>query len=379
MNQHGHTRRLAARSRARTGGFSLVELMVALVIGMIAIIFMFQIFANAEAQKRATTGSGNASSNANTALISMQNEITAGGYGFMSTDATSNGNIPMNIFGCPLTVTLPTATLTIPIAPVTINPQVLAAINNDVGTDILLIAYGNNNGSQEGDVILGEDATSTIYSVKTQFSHNVNDWVIAAPPNIGNGVASCTVPLVFDQITAITANTASVTVRHGAGTGATAPSVSQGVLYNLGYAPHLRAFGIFKGTLNMCDFVLSDCTNAANWTPIVSDIVSLRAEYGQDNSVAGAMTGMVSAWGQVTPTTACGWIRTSAVRIAVVARNNLRNKDLVTQAEPTWSGAEAIDLSAGGTNTDWQHYRYSTLETIVPIRNIVWMGAISGC
>ena len=46
-----------------------------------------------------------------------------------------------------------------------------------------------------------------------------------------------------------------------------------------------------------------------------------------------------------------------------------------------WAGAAVapIDLTVGGTVTDWQYYRYKTIETSVPIRNLIWKGSQSGC
>ena len=50
------------------GGFSLVEIMVALVIGMLGIIVMMQVFAMFEAQKRTTTGGDDAISSGSIAF-----------------------------------------------------------------------------------------------------------------------------------------------------------------------------------------------------------------------------------------------------------------------------------------------------------------------
>ena len=60
---------------ARPGGFTLVEVMVAMVIGMIGIIIMMQVFASAEGQKRTTTGTGDAQSNGAMAIYTLQRDI----------------------------------------------------------------------------------------------------------------------------------------------------------------------------------------------------------------------------------------------------------------------------------------------------------------
>src|SRR6267154_1802933 len=51
------------RSSRKQRGFSLIEIMVGIVIGMIAVLVIYQIFAAAEGIKRNTTGSGDAQQN----------------------------------------------------------------------------------------------------------------------------------------------------------------------------------------------------------------------------------------------------------------------------------------------------------------------------
>jgi type IV pilus assembly protein PilW len=80
--------------------------------------------------------------------------------------------------------------------------------------------------------------------------------------------------------------------------------------------------------------------------------------------------------------------RIKALRVAVVARSQLREKEVITGVDMTcnnvsgsnangpcaWrdttaSPAPIIDLSA---DPDWQRYRYRVYETIVPLRNVMW-------
>jgi len=52
-----------SRSSRRAAGFSLVELMIGLVIGMVAIVVMMQVFSVSEGYKRTTTGGDDAQNN----------------------------------------------------------------------------------------------------------------------------------------------------------------------------------------------------------------------------------------------------------------------------------------------------------------------------
>lgn len=331
-------------------GFTLVEVMVAMVIGMIGIVIMMQVFATAEGQKRATTGTGDAQSTGATALYELQRDIRQGGYGLNSLSLLSCGLV------LPSGATLPT------LGPAIINPRKADASlllpAGDANTDTLLIGYGSGAGSSEGDAITNPNGT--ILAVQTAANFVVGDAVIAAP--VSDGTVACALTLTLDRVTAVA--TPWVTI------GST-PAVPGGLLFNIGQAPAIRAYAIRGGNLTVCDYLANDCGNADNvgvatiWRPIDSNIVSLRAQYGHNN------TNPIT-WDQTTPTTACQWVQTSALRIAVVARNSQVDKYQITASAPTWEGSAALpfDLSA---RANWQNYRYKVFETVVPIRNLPWM------
>ncbi len=130
--------------------------------------------------------------------------------------------------------------------------------------------------------------------------------------------------------------------------------------------------------------------NDAVWVPSASDIASLRAQYGRDTS-GPPMDAIVDLFDQTTPTTNCGWVRTSAVRLAVVARSGQYSRNNVTMAAPSWMGDTVVTGSTTGANnptalpidlsadSNWQHYRYKVFETVIPLRNVTWMGVQPGC
>ena len=106
------------------------------------------------------------------------------------------------------------------------------------------------------------------------------------------------------------------------------------------------------------------------------------------------MDGTINEYNQTTPVNACQWARTPAIRLALVARSAQFEKENVTLAAPVWSGSTvsnvpptnptAVPIGAP-TNPDgtpdalWQRYRYRVFETVVPLRNVAWMGVVSGC
>jgi type IV pilus assembly protein PilW len=64
-------------------GFTLVEILVGLVLGLIAIIIMYQVFATFEGQRRTTVGSADAQSAGHLSMYMMEREVRLAGLGLM--------------------------------------------------------------------------------------------------------------------------------------------------------------------------------------------------------------------------------------------------------------------------------------------------------
>ena len=125
--------------RSGQSGFSLIEIMVGMVIGLLAIIVMMQVFAVSEERKRTANAGSDAQNSAVIALDGMQRHIGQSGYGFALTRLLGcNLQLP---FGAP-----------VPLAPVIINPAVIPG--GDANTDTLLISYGLGNDQPEGYNVL---------------------------------------------------------------------------------------------------------------------------------------------------------------------------------------------------------------------------------
>lgn len=368
--------------RARLG-FSLVEVMVAMVIGLLAMLVTLQVYALFEGQKRTTTGGADALNNGVIALSGLQNDLQQSGYGISA----------LNLLGC--SVGLPGGASLSALAPVTINAA--AITGQDANTDTLLVVYGSGNGSPEGDTITTQPATNT-YAVATPTSFSVNDKVIATPQARATPCA-----LGMEAVTSVSVGNSTASVASGVA------GMTNGALYNVGAAPVVHAYAIRNGNLTMCDYTVNDCGNAANntvttiWTPVANNIVSLRAQYGRDTT-AGTMDGIVDGFDQTVATpptvtsTQCGWARVSAVSVALLARSTQPEKPTsavlaVTTMAPTWAGSVAnsavpavlsgapFTLTATSVpgNFTWQNFRYKVFQTTVPLRNISWKGVQTGC
>jgi type IV pilus assembly protein PilW len=354
----------------KSAGFSLVEIMVAMVISLLGMLIMLQVYSNSEAQKRTTAGGDDAQNAGAIALYGLQRDIQQSGWGISS----------INLLGCnaQLRAGPPAVTLNA-IAPVTINHASITG--QDANTDTLVIVSGNSNGGQEGDTVTSQLLGNSVFTVASPNEFTAGDMVIARTTALP---ASCTVDTVISVVGA------NVTVTIGLA------GMTSGTLFNLGRAQKIRAYAIRGGNLTLCDYTANDCGLAANnantaiWVPIANNIVSMKAQYGRDTNAV-PMDGIVDIYDKVTPTTACGWVRTSSIRVALVARNSQSVQAGVTPIAPVWAGsltvavaaplpatvADPIDISL--SNANWQNYRHKVFQTLVPIRNITVKGVQTGC
>ncbi|MFM9968986.1 MAG: PilW family protein [Burkholderiales bacterium] len=354
---------LVARTEA---GFSLVEIMVGMVIGMFGLLIMMQVFSLAEEQKRTTTSGGDAQSTGAIALFGLQRDIRQAGYAISDP----------KMIGC--NVTLRSGVTLNSMAPMTINHASIPA--GDTNTDTLLVAYGNTNGTPQGDGIVSQ-ASQPAYTVQTSSSFVANDRVVATPSTRASPCA-----LTLDTVASVSGQVVTVS------TGIT--GMANGTLFNLGQAPKIYAYAIRNGNLTQCDYMVNNCSVAANvtsttiWVQIGGNIVSMRAQYGRDTA-SGTMDGFVDVFDQATPTTACTFARVSAARLALVVRSAQLEKTTVTTVAPTWEGTSVQTTNSPTNpnatpivltgNASWQSFRYRVFQTVVPLRNIAWAGAQTGC
>ncbi|MEO8278137.1 MAG: prepilin-type N-terminal cleavage/methylation domain-containing protein, partial [Ideonella sp.] len=79
FNHSSKSRRLGARADER--GVTLIELMVGMVIGLIAVLVISQVMLAAEGQKRTTTSGSDAQLTGTLALYTLQRDLQMSGYG----------------------------------------------------------------------------------------------------------------------------------------------------------------------------------------------------------------------------------------------------------------------------------------------------------
>ena len=382
-------------------GFSLVEILVALVIGLFATLVVLQMFTDAERRNRATSSTADAQSTGMIAFYQLQDQVQKSGFGINS----------VNLLGCPTKWNVVGgALISMPmvLAPVSINPQTTNGTTatalipaGDTNTDTLLIFSGNGAGQPEGSKISGQ-ISATSYPLQSISNIAIGDRVILSPDSLPG---SCGSGLLVDRITATNSGTSAVTVASGNGT-----TIGTAALYDLGPGPNganavptsttpangpsILAYAVRSQQLTVCDFTVNDCSLATKtsdqtiWVPVAANVVSLRALYLDDR---GAALGHAPTATQ--PVLACDWAHATAISLVMVTRSDEvehnpehPNLEYVTNAgvnAPVWTYDSAVQVplsdpsSAWRTNLadsqTWRKYRYKTLEAPVSLRNIAWI------
>lgn len=365
-------------------GFSLVEIMVGMIIGMLGILVIYQVFAVFEGQKRTTTSGSDAQQNGAIGLYAIERDVRMAGYGI---------NDPA-ILGCTIQAynvnsTAP-GTFTLTLVPVNIT-------KNPANTPDLITVFYSNASTLMSPARLQQTMPTPAadFKVDNRFGYNPGDLVIAACPGC-NPSLDCTLfeitglPTTIGQTDILNHNTGSYINAQGANVNATynkagGLSISYpmydystktgGKLFNIGSGPINNTYSVQNSQL----MVQSSATGSAGVpTPITDGIVQLKAYYGKDTTGDGE----IDDYDDIAPTNAAGWAQVMSVRMAIVARSGQREKPNATTglcetttAFPSWSGktlvpgSEALDLSS---DPDWKCYRYKTFETSVPLRNMIW-------
>lgn len=409
-----------ALPRRTDRGFSLIEILVGLAVGLLAVIVIMQAFSVNEGFKRSTAGSGEAQTNGLIGLFAIERELRMAGYGF----ASSLG------LGCRTrgyTSTRLPPEYDIHLAPAQIHPGAGNA------PDMLSVNYGNSPTFVSAVEMFagGNFAPGGNFRVKNRAGVEVGDFMVATQA----GAPFCTLLTVSALPFASTCNagTTTDTIEVCGGVCKTDPDGANrcynspgGVagqptytfnnlftantnFFDLGPEPTFNVYAIRNGGLAVCNMRLNDCASAAaaNWTTVAEGIVSMRLQYGlnRDGDPAGIVDGFsvnlcrdtsgdascdedyVAAddnndgiVDRYTPALPAGadWARVQAVRIALLARSQHMEKPDATGNCAATTASTAVNLTYFGNLRFTPPeglpscFRYRVFETVIPVRNLIW-------
>jgi type IV pilus assembly protein PilW len=399
-----------AISLRRQDGLTLVELLVGVVIGLIAILVIMQVALTFEGQKRTTVGTAGAMDEGAVGLFALRRSIQSAGYGIADPD----------LVGClvqahearfdnPATA----ADFTFSIYPVLITQGPGGA------PDSIAVNYSASPLLATAATLIrtfpGDETTQL--KLNNRYGFNPGDVIILASPSVMApsppaipGTRLCS----MYQVTALPAapgetdelkheltqyiNTVGASVpsrfNKGGGLGIAHPA-NETKVFNLGANPVSSLFSVQGTSLVFRD----QLTGTPTPTILAENVITFQAQYGFDgrpgpqtnlrvpvqNYVVGEggfSDNIEDADGSGTAGDINDWMRLGAVRIAMVVRNKYPEKpDPVTGQcnttanPPAWSWGALTTAYMDAQLADWRCYRYKSFETVVPLRNMFWKAA----
>lgn len=382
-------------------GMSLIEVMVAVVIGLIGCVVIFQMYSVAEVRKRTVASGSDMDIAGRLALMTLERDVQLAGYGF-GMAAAWNASLSGSLLGCQVVTydnQRPVASqdFTYTFAPVVIGqgtagaPDTIAilkgssdllvigkVVQNGTATTIQVKAdTGGRSGVRRGDIVIEAYRSATV--------HECGMFEITGDTN------SDELTLDHEPLTSYTTALGVTKSTRYNKTGGTsfALTMGEGKLYNLGPSPARSVWSIRPPGVSPTDpqggkLVV---TNDLAFTDMNSDgqndlleaadlIINLQAQYGVDANNDGMISD--TEWTTTAPTQ---WERLLAVRFALLTRGQQWERDQVTTTAPSWSEGAFVMTNVDGTADtnptgaevfkNWRHYRYKVFEAVVPLRNIL--------
>ncbi len=363
-------------------GFTLIEVMVGLVIGMLGTLIVAQAFTNNEARKRTTTSGADAQANGAIALYMLERDAKAAGWG-MAAGATSYSGCAKVYAYCDQSAECGGVKGDIT------NLSFAPALIKDGGAepDTLTIQYF-------ADPNLSSSLPPGTTRVRKKMPLASSELDVANPTVCADGdlalVASggnCTLM----KITQVQDTAGKLQHNSGAG-GAYNPSADYvndngWPKYPLGASvscfkpanggPIFRK--IYSVNTDAKQLERSDNSQApvAVNEVVMADVVDLQAEYGVATT---ALSQTVDKWvsaanGEWVNPTPADWNRIKAIRVALVTRASQYERPASAGAGCNATSSLAASWHTFDTSKypdDWGCYRYRVFETVIPLRNVIW-------
>ena len=360
-------------------GFSLIELMIAIVLAMLTVLVVMQALSFFEARKQTTTGGNDAEMSAAVGLFLVEREVRMTGAGltlpggfacnagvnmFFNGNAILNGGVL-----APVVITDGGAgpdrmRVLRSDAPFGIAP---ATILQNMANTTAAVTVDSAAGLVEGDLFLvtGADGNKlcTLMQMTEDADATGNGWDLVhsaagSDYNPANPGASFGTAMRYD-IGDIVINLGQLGLRTFA------------VICNDGAAPSHD---------NSCDLVSYDplvapvAPTLADVDSVTSQVVDFQLQYG----IAPAGSQTVDDWVDATGATwaaptAANVARIKAVRMAIVTRGNREPVIVSPEQLILWDEGLASERVRDLTD-DERRFRYKVLTVVVPLINVIWAG-----
>jgi len=371
--------------RRRHLGFSLVELMIALLLASITAVVVLQVLTSYQARKATTVGRNDAQISAAVGLYALEKDIRMAGAGLMIPGGQlCSAGVNIAYAGAAVSNAAPLLPLRI--------------IDGGAGPDTIEIVRSNSEfGAAPTRLVQTMASATSTMGVDSMAGLSLGDLVLVGAPD---GSKICT---LMQLSQAPTANGAGWTLAHASGasnynpadpttvfTNAVSYDIRDKVI-NLGRLG-LRRYsvvcsdGAAPSATNICDLgsyngLATPAPTLADISSVAPQVIELQAQYGVAPACPAANCQVVNEWVDATgPTWAAPSLanqrRIKAVRIAVIARGAREGAAVTPGPLRLWEAdavmkTGAVDRPLGAGE---QRFRYQVLNVVVPLINIIWAG-----
>jgi type IV pilus assembly protein PilW len=384
-----HPPRPSAARRRRTAGVTLIELLVAVLLGSAMVIAITNILVRSEAGRRGLTATNDSSQNGAYVSLALDRTLRSAGSGFTQAWRTA--------FGCRVlaarngTAVLPRpASFPAPFAgvPQTVRlaPLVVHAGAGSGGSDVLAVATGASGLAEAPLAVLAGSVTGVQLRVPSTVGLNAMDMVLVlqdANNCMVQQVASGFVGGPSQQLNfGGTYASSAISAVQLDSLGVTSPAFVAPLGNALGKTPALQLLGVAaNATLVSYDMLRIDGSDTV--TPIADGVVDLRARYGVDSDGDGRVDTWVSP--AAAPYDAATLLDGSAasqlnlasiqaVRLGLVLRSSAAERSAVSPASLAMFADLDAPLRYSRTlSASEQLLRYRTVDFTVPLRNVMMM------
>ncbi|HTQ36628.1 MAG TPA: PilW family protein [Steroidobacteraceae bacterium] len=377
----------------RQTGFSLIELMIAILLAAITAIVVLNVLTTYQARANTTTGRNDAEIGAAMGMYALEQEIRMAGAG-LSLPLSTGANGPM--CGQGVNIAWKNAATTngngAPLLPIRI-------IDGGSGPDSLeMIRSDSDFGAAPTRLIAAmADATAQL-SVDGKAGLQNGDLILVGA---SNAAKICT---LMQLSVAPTANGSGWLLSHAAGgtnyynpsspgsvfTNAVAYDVGDNVVNMGSYG--IRRYGLLcndgaaqPSATNSCDLAWWNpldlgtlpLPTVAGVSTVSPQLVELQAQYGVADTGSSIVNAWVDATGSWAAPSSTDLQRIKAVRISIVSRGN-REATTVAQSSVTLWQDDPSDPTTARVRTfgaDEQRFRYQVLTVVVPVINSIWSGS----
>ncbi len=377
---------------AKQAGFSLIDLMVGAIIGLLTTLVIMYSFKAFEGQKRTTDSLAGAQSDGLLAMITLDNAIRPAGLGLFANGSLICSSVNVYYNG---SVVANGASM----MPVNITDGGASGGSDSIQT----MTSQSQSGAASAAIAQPMPTPSSVLTVTTGNGFSVGGLVMVGDPS------SPTTPCTVMSVTALQNTANGVNLIHNSGLSPWNPPNLASTFSSVGpYSINavVVPLGSFSRTqfqvlchslaftdLNSGSTVTPSCAGSTftNAAPMAANVVNIQAQYGiVPPSLVGGITCWVNATGA--GTNACdgnNWLtptpaniqRIEAIHVAVTVMSPQKEKPdssgvctatastTATNYPVSWAGGPIIDVT---TIQNWQCYRYKVFQTIIPVRNAIW-------